>query len=41
MGNDKDEEVFYGDFMGVVFIENLVVIDTIKGVILTLRPDLT
>lgn len=36
MGNDSDEEVFYGDFMGVFFMENLVIIDIIKGLILTL-----
>lgn len=42
LGNDSDEEVFYGDFMGVVFMENLVVIDIIKGLILTLSwPDMT
>ncbi len=39
-GNDRDEEVFYGDFMGVVFMENLVIIDIIKVLILTLSPDL-
>lgn len=38
VGNDRDEEVFYGYFMGVVFMENLVVIDIIKGLILTLSP---
>lgn len=36
VGNDSDEEVFYGDFMGVFFMENLVIIDIIKGPILTL-----
>lgn len=30
VGNDRGEEVFYGYFMGVVFMENLVVIDIIK-----------
>lgn len=32
--------VFYGYFMWVVFMENWVVIDIIKGLILTLCPDL-
>lgn len=36
MGNDSDEEVFYGDFM-----ENLVIIDIIKGPILTLCNNVT
>lgn len=41
MGNDSDEEVFYGDFMGVFFMENLVIIDIVKGPILTLCNNVT
>lgn len=31
MGNDRNEEIFYVDFMGVVVMENQVVIDIING----------
>lgn len=40
VGNDRDRVVFYGYFMSVVFMENMQVIDIIKGVILTLCLDL-
>lgn len=39
LGNDSDEDMFYSDFMGVVFMENLVVIDIQKELNLTLSPD--
>lgn len=40
VGNDRDEEVFYGDFMRVFFMENWVVTNIKQGLILTLCPDL-